>query len=65
MPIVARAVACWAEATRTVTVPVSGEYYERATEGVLRNEGVLTLSWAMEPHAPGEWPASGTLVAQA
>jgi hypothetical protein len=59
------AAACWGEAPRVVTVPISGRYYEAGAGGWLNYTGAVTFTWQTDGGTAGEWPASATLVAEA
>lgn len=59
-------VAAWtrADTPLTVTVPVSGEYWEAAAEGMLVYSGAVTIEW-IGGGGNGQWPVRATLLGQA
>ncbi len=59
------AAAAWGQSTTVVSVPVSGQYWERAAGGMLNYSGVVTFTWLQDGGPTGEWPVSGKFVGQA
>ncbi len=61
----ALAASSWGDPPATVSVPVSGQYWEREAGGWLNYSGLITFTWKESPGTTGEWPVNAKLVAQA
>jgi hypothetical protein len=58
-------VSVWAQSIQSTVVPISGEYWDNAAEGLLVYSGTIVLNWVAAPGSDQTSPVTGSLVATA